>query len=120
MLNQIGLKDINSIEKYLRFKVDISQEIWGTENLTIEKVFADFLGLESINPLEQITIKISQVLNYLQLSLLKEYYENKHKNILTFSQYKTQYNLLLQSTVCQLFQICFTLKIKHNLFLIRK
>ncbi|WP_339660714.1 hypothetical protein [Croceibacter atlanticus] len=97
MLNQIGLKDINSIEKYLRFKVDISQEIWGTENLTIEKVFADFLGLESINPLEQITIKISQVLNYLQLSLLKEYYENKHKNILTFSQYKTQYNLLLQS-----------------------
>jgi hypothetical protein len=97
ILNQIELKDINSIEKYLRFEVDISQEIWGTENLTIEKVFADFLGLESINPLEQITIKISQVLNYLQLSLLKEYYENKHKNILTFSQYKTQYNLLLQS-----------------------
>lgn len=97
ILNQIELKDINSIEKYLRFEVDISQEIWGTENLTIEKVFADFLGLASIDPLEQKTIKISQVLCYLQLSLLKEYYENKHKNILTFSQYKTHYNSLLQS-----------------------
>lgn len=97
ILNQVKGKNINSISDYLGAEIDISKEIRLTKKLTIEKVFAEFLGFENINPLEQNNFNCSLILGYLQLSLFKEYSENKHKNILTFSEYKTQYNSLLNS-----------------------
>ncbi|MDM1534220.1 hypothetical protein [Myroides marinus] len=97
ILNQSKDKDINSIEDYLGIEIDISKEIRLTKNLTIEKVFSEFLDFENFNPLEQNTFNCSLILGYLQLSLFKEYSENKNKNILTFSEYKTQYSSLLNN-----------------------
>lgn len=97
ILNQVKGKNINSISDYLGAEIDISKEIRLTKGLTIEKVFAEFLGFENINPLEHSNFNCSLILGYLQLSLFKEYSENKHKNILTFSEYKTQYNSLLNN-----------------------
>lgn len=97
ILNQVKGKNINSISDYLGAEIDISKEIRLTKKSTIEKVFAKFLGFENINPLEQNNFNCSLILGYLQLSLFKEYSENKHKNILTFSEYKTQYNSLLNN-----------------------
>ncbi len=53
ILNQVKGKNINSISDYLDAEIDISKEIRLTKKLTIEKVFAEFLGFENINPLEQ-------------------------------------------------------------------
>lgn len=97
ILNQVKGKNIKSISDYLGAEIDISKEIRLTKNLTIEKVFTEFLGFENINPLNQNTFNCSLILGYLQLSLFKEYSENKHKNILTFSEYKTQYSSLLNN-----------------------
>lgn len=97
ILNQVKGKNINSISDYLGAEIDVSKEIRLTKKLTIEKVFAEFLGFENINLLDQNTFNCSLILGYLQLSLFKEYRENKHKNILTFSEYKTQYNSLLNN-----------------------
>lgn len=97
ILNQIEGKSINSISDYLNVNIDISKEIRGTKKITIEKVFSEFLGFENINPLMQRTFNCCLILNYLQLSLFKEYSETKHKNILTFSEYEKQYSSLLNS-----------------------
>ena len=80
ILNQAKGKSIKAISDYLGAKIDISKEIQLTKKLTIEKVFAKFLGFENINPLNQKTFNCSMILGYLQLSLFKEYSENKHKH----------------------------------------
>ncbi len=97
ILSQLKGNTIDSISEYLRSEIDITKEIPLTKSLTIQKVFSEFLGFENINPLEQSTFKCSLILPYLQLSLLKEYYEESNKDILTFSEYEKQYNSLLNS-----------------------
>jgi hypothetical protein len=97
ILNQIKSKDINSISDYLGAEIDISKEITLIKNLTIEMAFSKFLGFENINLFEKNTFNCYLILDYLQLSLFKEYSENKNKNILTFSEYRTQYYSLLNS-----------------------
>lgn len=95
--SQIKNKAINSIADYLGSDIEITKEIQLTESLSIKKIFEEFLGFENIDLLEQKTVKCYLVLSYLQLSLLKEYTENKHNNILTFSEYDEQYSTLLNS-----------------------
>jgi len=95
--NQIEEKSIKSISDYLGAEIDISKEIRLTKKLTIKKILVDFLGFESFNTLNQNTFSCRMILCYLQLSLLKEYIENKHKNILTFAEYKTHYSSMLNS-----------------------
>jgi|GEM_PF-5760699 len=95
--NQIEEKSIKSISDYLGAEIDISKEIRLTKKLTIKKILVDFLGFESFNTLNQNTFSCRMILCYLQLSLLKEYIEKKHKNILTFAEYKTHYSSMLNS-----------------------
>ncbi|MBL4586011.1 MAG: hypothetical protein JKX84_02990 [Flavobacteriales bacterium] len=95
ILNQLKSIKVNSISDYLGAEIDISKEIRLTQHLTIEKVFSEFLGFENFNPLKLSTWKCSLILNYLQLSLLKEYGNESNKNILTFSEYENQYSTLL-------------------------
>ena len=87
--NQLKNEDINSISDYLGAEIDISNKIRYTEDLTIEKVFVEFLDKFSCYLL----------LRYLQLSLLKQYLDESNKCILTFSKYLEQYNSLLNSFV---------------------
>lgn len=97
ILNQLKGKKINSISDYLGAEIDISKEIQFTKQLNIGEIFTKFLIFENINPFDKRTFNCSWILRYLQLSLFKEYTENKHKNILTFSGYKTRYNSLLNN-----------------------
>lgn len=101
--DQVKGKKIKSISDYLGAKINILKEIRLGRNWTLEKVFAEFLGFEPILSLEfikapsQNTFYCSMILKYLQLSLSTEYSKDKHKNILTFSEYKTQYSSLLNN-----------------------
>lgn len=95
--NQLKNKKINSILDYLGTEIDITKEIRLTKSLTIQKAFEEFLGFENFNRLQMSKLKCYLILPYLQLSLLKEYYNKKNKNILTFSEYENQYINLLNS-----------------------
>lgn len=97
ILHQLKEKKINSVSDYLGSKIDISKEIPLTQHLTIEKVFSEFLGFENFNLIKLSVFNCYLILNYLQLSLLKEYYAESNKSILTFSEYKKQYFILLNS-----------------------
>lgn len=97
VLNQIEGKDIDSFADYLGAEVNISKKIPSAKNMTIKKMFSEFLTLEFINFLDQSTYKCGLILRLLQITLLKEYTENKHKNILTLLEFETQYNFLLTS-----------------------
>lgn len=85
---------INLLSEYLAAEIDINKEIRLTQSLTIEKVFEDFLGFKDFNPLKTSIKDCCLILKYLQLSLLKEYSSESHKNILTFSEYEKQYSTL--------------------------
>jgi hypothetical protein len=96
ILNQIEEKNINSISDYLGVEIEITNEIRFTQSLTIQTVFEEFLGFDNFNPLGQSSMNCYLILSYIQVSLLKEYYNENNKNILTFSQYRNQYNELLK------------------------
>lgn len=95
IVNQLKNRLINSISDYLDAEIDITKEIKLTNSLTIQKIFSEFLGFENIKIFEQNSFNCYLILSYLQLSLLKEYYSESHKNILTFSEYEKQYDGLL-------------------------
>lgn len=97
ILNQIETKNISSIEDYLGSKIDVSIDIRFTNSQTIEKLFNDVLGFDTFQKNEEIIVNCRHILSFLQLSLLKEYWKYKHKNILTYSEYQTQYYSLLNS-----------------------
>jgi hypothetical protein len=95
MLDQLKGKKINSISDYLGTEIDVAKDIRLTKSLTIQKAFEEFLGFDTFKPLQGIVYNCSMIVAYLQLSLLKEYKSRKHKNILSFSEYENQYNILL-------------------------
>jgi hypothetical protein len=97
ILNQTKNKVINSISDYLDSDIDITKEIELTESLSIKKIFKEFLGFEHFDLFEKNTVKCYLVLPALQLSLFKEYTENKHKVILTISEYEQHYSAFLNS-----------------------
>lgn len=97
ILDQLKGKKINSISDYLGAKIDTLKKMRLTQHLTIEKVFSEFLGFENINPLKISVFTCYLILDYLQLSLLKEYYAESNKSILTFSEYEKQYFILRNS-----------------------
>ena len=94
---QLDNKIINSFSSYLKININTTKDIKNTQNLNIDILFKDYLGLDSFNQLKQKEVNCWVCLSYFQILLLKEYNNEKHKNILTFSEYEIQYNSLLES-----------------------
>jgi hypothetical protein len=95
MLDQLEGKKINSISDFFGTKIDVTKNIRLAKSLTIQTAFDVFLGFDTFKPIQGIVYNCSMIVAYLQLSLLKEYKSRKHKNILSFSEYENQYNILL-------------------------
>jgi len=97
ILDQIEDKKINSISDYLGAEIDITNELFLTQSLTIKVIFKDFLGIDNFHQLGANSLNCHMILLYLQLTLFNEYYSESHKNILPFSEYQSQYNKLLEN-----------------------
>lgn len=96
ILNQVKGKKFKSISDYLMFEINLSNEIRLTNALNIEIILKDHLEL-NFNPLGLKKLRISMILGFIQLSLLKKYYGENCNNILTFSTYQLQYEKSLST-----------------------
>ena len=94
ILAQVKGKIINSESDYLNAKIDLTKQHFPVKSFSIIPNSIEELGLH-FNKSFLSKTPCFMVLENLQLKLLEEYREGNHKNILTFSKYKKQYQNFL-------------------------
>ncbi|CAA7386980.1 hypothetical protein [Chryseobacterium fistulae] len=94
ILDQIEDQNIDSITDFLNIEVDTTKAIWGTQGLSIDKIFIEYLKLENFNVLHVRLTHVHFIYSYLNVWLFRKYTDNNHKTFLTNEIYKQQYESL--------------------------
>jgi len=94
VLKQFKANSTGKFQDFITYGIDISKLITGTDGLSIEKIFKEFLDLEINSEKLEYPMTVSIILDYLKIGLLKMYLENTYNSFLHIEKYIEKYNEL--------------------------
>ncbi|WP_250255692.1 hypothetical protein [Chryseobacterium sp. Marseille-Q3244] len=96
ILEQCKAQNTSKLNDFLKSEINISKLISGTNELSIEKIFKDYLDLNIGSPeLETpMTVNVNILLGYLKIELFRIYLENINNLFLQTERYKEKFQSL--------------------------
>ncbi|MDN3694263.1 hypothetical protein QWZ06_19255 [Chryseobacterium tructae] len=94
ILKQCKANSTGKFQDFITYGINISKLITGTDGLSIENIFKEFLDLEINSEKLEYPMTVSIILGYLKIGLLKMYLENTYNSFLHTEKYIEKYDEL--------------------------
>lgn len=100
VLEQCKAQNTTKLKDFLQSNINTSKVILGTNKLSIEKIFKNYLDLKIGSPeLESPTMSVNILLGFLKIGLLKIYLENNKNLFLHNEKYKEKFQSLQEEFI---------------------
>lgn len=101
ILKQCKAQNTSKLNDFLKSEINISKLISGTNELSIERIFKDYLDLNIGSPELEIpmTVNVNILLGYLKVELFKIYLENTNNLFLHTEKYKEKFQSLQEEFI---------------------